>query len=247
MASFPRLQQLLRLKPEKRPTAAAIARHPWLVRSLDVLRRICVFSPIDGFFYRISIQLAKSHDSTSVLQCVWDLGDSRSWGSCRSSDFHDSEAQNMDYFFPNRFFCPLKVQWSDGYHGSNISEEAVSFGYELSFEFYVLFRTFLQTLISMEASQSFELRQLQDNWRTPVFSICKTQLRDRVSICNVQDAECHPFHCLFRAMEASGKRPHRRHRFFRFFFDSVRWPGQAQCRGPLTEQVGLDKTARASH
>lgn len=109
------------------------------------------------------------------------------------------------------------------------------------------FQNFSSTMISMEASQSFELRQLQDNWRTPVFSICKTQLRDRVSICNVQDAECHPFHCLFRAMEASGKRPHRRHRFFRFFFDSVRWPGQAQCRGPFTEQVGLDKTARASH
>lgn len=84
-------------------------------------------------------------------------------------------------------------------------------------------------MISMEASQSFELRQLQDNWRTPVFSICKTQLRDRVSICNVQDAECHPFHCLFRAMEASGKRPHRRHRFFRFFF----WLGPLTWTGTM--------------
>ena len=56
-------------------------------------------------------------------------------------------------------------------------------------------------MISMEASQSFELRQLQDNWRTPVFSIRHDSAN--LPICDVQDAECHPFHCLFRAMEAS--------------------------------------------
>lgn len=251
MISFPRLQQLLRLKPEKRPTAAAIARHPWLVRSLDVLRIICFFlTQMFGFFYGVSIQLAKSHDSTSVLQCGWDLGDSRSWGSCRSSDFHDSEAQNMFFFvfFSKSIFLPIegsviwRLPWKQHLWGGCffwLRTKLLKFICFSELFFKHVYGSFTELWIKAVA------RQLEDS-----------------SFFNLQDATARSTWCWFAMSRMPsvipstafsvpwrlrGKDPHRRHRFFRFFFDSVRWPGQAQCRGPLTEQVGLDKTARASH
>ena len=150
----------------------------------------------------------------------------------RLSWFRGAEHAFFFVFFSKSIFLPFegsviwRLPWKQHLWGGSF--------FWLRTKLWILcaFQNFSSTMISMEASQSFELRQLQDNWRTPVFSICKTQPRDRqdsadLLICDVQDAECHPFHCLFRAMEASGKRPSPTSPVFPFFFwlRTLTWTG----------------------
>ena len=57
----PRLKDLLRLKPEKRPSAAAIARHPWLV---GVLR----------MDVQVQLHYITLHTIRYIHTCEWELG-----------------------------------------------------------------------------------------------------------------------------------------------------------------------------